>query len=444
MFKALRLTGFKCYGEPTGDIPLAPLTIIVGPNNAGKSTLLHALLLFKQTIEDPSQATLVTTGPLVDAGGFRDIVDGRRPSRNRTFSIGLTRDRRDKVRLLLGDKAEEKTVELADKVDVTFAFDARSSGICVEEVCLQRGMETLIHVTERGAEWEAKGISEKARRKLYVDFDHFFPVIIPESFKTRAKVDMRGLKRAFNVAGHLSSHVWLWERLLADLHYIPPLRARIPWYYRSGQVAPAGLGIGGENLLQALSRTDIVPGQRARPLTLVNRWMAKRLKMLERLRVVSIGKEGTIRALVGDEIAGCKDVNVAAMGQGVAQVLPIIASTLLAGRRACLLIEQPELHLHPKAQADLADLFIDSLGERRQFIIETHSEHLLLRIRRRVAEGLPAKNVSVLYVTKERGVSTVQSLRLEKDGHFEEWPKGFFDEAYQEAMGIAVAGLKEG
>jgi predicted ATPase len=108
-----------------------------------------------------------------------------------------------------------------------------------------------------------------------------------------------------------------------------------------------------------------------------------------------------------------------------------------------LLVEQPEIHLHPAAQADLADLFIDALGQERQFIVETHSEHLVLRIRRRIAEGkLDPSRVRIFFVELRAGKTRVRQLALDDNGHFEKWPKGFFDEGYQEAMAIAEAQIR--
>ena len=110
------------------------------------------------------------------------------------------------------------------------------------------------------------------------------------------------------------------------------------------------------------------------------------------------------------------------------------------------MVEQPEIHLHPSLQAELADLFIDIMKTgRRQILVETHSEHLLLRIRRRIAEGtLKPDQVAILFVEKHGGESKVRRLDLNSRGHFSDWPKGFFDEAYQEAMALAAGASKKG
>jgi len=145
-------------------------------------------------------------------------------------------------------------------------------------------------------------------------------------------------------------------------------------------------------------------------------------------------------------------------GFGVSQILPILMKgrqDLYAQQRKTILVEQPELHIHPKLQAELADFFLASSGlvdddpgnppddegladffrSHHQWIIETHSEALVLRLQRRIREGkVKPEDVSILYVrpTGERG-SEILQLRLDDDGEFlDEWPDGFFEESYRE------------
>ena len=129
------------------------------------------------------------------------------------------------------------------------------------------------------------------------------------------------------------------------------------------------------------------------------------------------------------------------VGFGISQVMPIIVEGIIEKNRV-ICIEQPEIHLHPKLQAQLADFFIEHslISENindNQWILETHSETLMLRIQKRIREGvIKASDVSVLYVNPLRGGSYVQELELDDSGDFiDEWPDGFFDESYQEMFG---------
>jgi hypothetical protein len=123
------------------------------------------------------------------------------------------------------------------------------------------------------------------------------------------------------------------------------------------------------------------------------------------------------------------------VGFGISQVLPIIVQSMLS-RRKTLIIEQPEIHLHPKLQADLGTLIATCSKEpfNNQFMIETHSQHLILRLQRLIRQGkLTPDDVSVIYVDRSATGSQCVELRLDKDGDFiDNWPQGFFEEGYNE------------
>jgi predicted ATPase len=126
------------------------------------------------------------------------------------------------------------------------------------------------------------------------------------------------------------------------------------------------------------------------------------------------------------------------VGFGVSQLLPIVTE-LLVSRDSLVSIEQPELHLHPRLQSELADLCIESvIRGRNQLLVETHSEHLILRLQRRIRQGaIPRELVSVLYVDPtSSGAARVEELRMDESGEFiDEWPEGFFEERFQEVLG---------
>ena len=132
------------------------------------------------------------------------------------------------------------------------------------------------------------------------------------------------------------------------------------------------------------------------------------------------------------------------IGTGISQVLPVVVAAL-QGDLSLVAIEQPELHIHPAMQVALGDLFLQQIrGERKQFLIETHSEHLMLRILRRVREanenqqppdaiGARVEDISVVYVEGNGNQVKVHQLQITKDGDFQgRWPEGFFDERAKE------------
>lgn len=127
-------------------------------------------------------------------------------------------------------------------------------------------------------------------------------------------------------------------------------------------------------------------------------------------------------------------VNLKDLGQGIAQLLPIITRSLLSSSEV-VLIEQPEIHIHPRLQAELGEVlnFLRK-KKRNRFIIETHSEALILRLQKLIRnKELKPEDIAVIYVEKDGGESICKELRLDENGDFlDAWPGGFFEEGYRE------------
>lgn len=123
------------------------------------------------------------------------------------------------------------------------------------------------------------------------------------------------------------------------------------------------------------------------------------------------------------------------VGIGISQVLPVLVMAY-GSRGKLLAMEQPEIHLHPALQAELADVFIEAaLGPRQNtFILETHSEHLILRLMRRIREGkVSSDDIGVVFVEPLARGSRFLDLRIDEEGDFiDEWPGGFFEESFHE------------
>ena len=229
-----------------------------------------------------------------------------------------------------------------------------------------------------------------------------------------------------------------------QVSHLGPLRRAPQRYSVAPSGVPTSVGTEGQHFVELLD------GREQR----VNDW----LKKLDIPYIVSVERAGTrafedLRQLQLTDTRNNAVVSLRDVGFGISQVLPIVVECLSHEAPETIIIEQPELHLHPRLQAELADLFIeatempdndfshDPMREgmvwRRQLLVETHSEALLLRIQRRIREGKLHPNwVAVLYVDPQPdGMATIQRLRLDRAGMFiDEWPEGFFEERLRERL----------
>ena len=220
------------------------------------------------------------------------------------------------------------------------------------------------------------------------------------------------------------------DRTLDKLFPMGPFR-RPPerWYIFTG-TSPKDVGYRGDLLPDLLLR-------RPKLVKETNEWL-KKLDMGYDLDVKPVGKNsGDLFEVRLIDTRRKKQVNVALpdVGFGISQLLPFVVQSLISENQI-ISIEQPEVHVHPKLQADLGDLLAHAIQKPRQnrFIIETHSEHLILRLQRLVRKGdIKPEDVSVIYISRQPEGAKAERLHLDEDGDFiDDWPNGFFPERLRE------------
>jgi len=213
------------------------------------------------------------------------------------------------------------------------------------------------------------------------------------------------------------------------VHYIGPLRQSPSRGYHFGGVVGKYVGLSGEHIADLFYS---YPG------------LEKKVNELAAL--MGLGYKLRVARSTNAELQNAfdlrlipsgsrKSVSLADVGFGVSQALPILAQGVLESG-ATIVIEQPEIHLHPRLQAAFGDVLARLISSpfKNRFVIETHSEHLLLRMQRRVRERkLDPKHLRVYYVAPDGEGSSVQELRVADDGSMLDlWPTGFFDETFEE------------
>jgi len=156
-------------------------------------------------------------------------------------------------------------------------------------------------------------------------------------------------------------------------------------------------------------------------------------KFLNSIEGIQVKKRIELRDINNNIFVRGKDIGV-----GISQVIPVIVGSISDSKKI-FAIEQPELHLHPKVQCNLADVFVEEMNKdnERIFLIETHSEHLVLRLQKLIRNGkLKPEDISIIFVSRDTEGSKVTTLRLDEEGCFiDSWPGGFFPERRNELRG---------
>jgi hypothetical protein len=252
----------------------------------------------------------------------------------------------------------------------------------------------------------------------------------------------------FQNAGFLSDLELAFERRLKSLFYLGPLRAyperQYPW--SGGQ--PEDMGRAGEQAVNALLASrerglTISRGKGKKRATLeeyVAFWLQK-LGLIHSFRVEPIAEGGQLYRVLVKKSASAAEVLVTDVGFGVSQILPVLVICFYVPEHSTVILEQPEIHLHPSVQAGLADVFIDAFQKRGvQILLESHSEHLLRRLQRRVAEEvLKPADMSLYFCTAEDGESQTRALEMDLFGNIQNWPKDFFGDEFGEVAAMTRA-----
>ncbi len=253
-------------------------------------------------------------------------------------------------------------------------------------------------------------------------------------------------------AGFLSELELAFEKMLRGVYYLGPLRAppgrRYPW----GGEVPSDMGPFGNNAISAIiasrDRGDSISrGRGYKSKTLeetVASWL-QRLGLIDSFEVKPIeGDKNLFRVLV-KKSPSSPSVLITDVGFGVSQVLPVLVLCYYAPKGSTILLEQPEIHLHPSAQRGLADVFIDAMKVRDvQIIVESHSEDFLRRLQRRVAEAKVIKesDAAIYFCDIEDGKAKLTSLELDAYGNFLAWPKDFFGDPMGDIVAMQLAAMK--
>jgi hypothetical protein len=552
MLSSFAIRNFKAFGQ-IQTIPLKPITLIFGPNSAGKSSIIHALLLARHVLDHGGDLNVFRTevgGDSVDLGGFRQYVFRRNLNHTVEWRASLPVDAlSDRMRQLISTKDVEVSVQWKQPLndigepleeppqlvamqfsmsgEMAFRLSRRPDQTLQIDRAAPRVLEKIADAilanhsigpesTEVHRAALCQVLSDLAAEVRFAGLD-FFPQSMMHRQRGRDELSGFGqmpvaLSRGFQEEDITRTAQLFGPRLISELvtglgeafsnqlrrlTYLGPLRSYPARHLAFAQDHDRNWNAGGGYAWDVV-RID------AAVRDAVNRWLtADFLKTKYRLEIrnltalealeeplrdtleevkIGIVQEGdptrseyhdpepplwgipdldaeaerfvrelrrraheTFQELVLMDIAQKTPVSHRDVGIGISQVLPVLVHAY-ADRGKIVTIEQPEIHLHPALQSELADVFIESaLGKQgNMFVLETHSEHLILRLLRRIRETSSGQqtvgrfhvtpdDVSILFVLPTEQGSEVRQLRVDAKGRLlDAWPGGFFEESFNE------------
>jgi predicted ATPase len=437
MFNQLHLQNFKGWAD-TGPLRLAPITVLFGSNSSGKTSLLQSILLLKQTAESSDRSRVLHTGDdktLVDLGTLSDVIF--------EHDLGLTLEisvtwRLPKPLEIPGERPEE----------LRFTLQVRFTPEGQPFVQLARyHMDRAYVVMERrsddtGYDLKSLPVLKRSPGRAWT---------LPPPVRFYGFPDE--VRNYFQKADWLTDLALELERQLARVQYVGPLRQYAKRSYLWSGEKPLGVGTLGELAVPAILAAEAEgrkiwrgegTGRRSEPFVkVIARWL-KQLGVIDSFRLERISKNRKDYEVRVKRSPNSTEVLITDVGVGVSQVLPVLVQCFYAAEGSTVIFEQPEIHLHPRVQADLADVLIDAYRVNGvQFIVESHSEHFLRRLQRRVAEEAITNDDVALYVCDVvDGRSRVEALKVDDVGNITNWPKDFFGDEIGDLAAMTEAALR--
>lgn len=439
MLKSISLENYKCFKDET-TIDIAPLTVLCGVNSSGKSSILKSLLMLKQSYEDNNAANnLIFNGKYVDNGSFNEI-HSYNPSEkffhiSNSFDIeasGISKDStnfKDLHRIYYNKNI--KIFRISNSIDVIGSTGfVNANKIMKYDICIDiiqnNGEKICSKITMTSAEHNTYNISCKQIPDTSGNLDdieietctcHFSGMVLNSIYKdgmdNKQKLFIPSIASIFNI---ISSQYM-------QIRYIAPLRESPKRRYVADK-SVSSVGIFGENaaiLLKNKFFKDwngiIAPDSEDNVDTLLDGYNLYKFQNIFKswLKYFELGNIWLDKKQ--QEIIKIKinNSNVIDVGFGVSQVLPMLVEGIYMPPEQTLILEQPEIHLHPKMQMRIADFLLSLAMQNKQIIVETHSDHFINRlVRRCMEEKIFKEKVQIFFIDKdEYNISHKQSITID-------------------------------
>lgn len=449
MLKQLRVKNFKSWESL--DIKLSPITGLFGTNSSGKSSILQFLLMLKQTKESTDRALSINFGSMstyVNLGSFHDAIFNH--DENLIMSWGIKWSLPERL---------EITDAYSSKKNILFSGDEISQLVSVG---LRKKVPSTSSLKYKFSD-QYFSLDRKESRPSAFDLSSFggdsrFRFIktpgrvwdIPEPIKSYAFPDQA--KTYHQNADLLSDLEFSYEQLMDNIYYLGPLREYPKREYSWSGSRPIDVGRRGERVVDALlaarnseEKRQLGFKKRFKDFEEIIAFWLKELGLIHSFSVDEIAEHSNLYKVQVKKNARSTPVLITDVGFGVSQLLPVLVLLYYVPEKSIVLLEQPEIHLHPSVQSGLADVIVSVAKTRNiQVVLESHSEHLLRRLQLRVAEDQIAfDDINLYFCESVLDKSVIKSLKVNMFGDIENWPPNFFGDEFQEIAKIHKAGLRK-
>ncbi|HYW09185.1 MAG TPA: DUF3696 domain-containing protein [Longimicrobium sp.] len=446
MLNQLGLENFKSW-RSVRQLRMAPITGLFGTNSSGKTSIIQALLMMKQTVESSDRKQVLNLGDDSDPvrlGTFGEILhQGKGPFE---FDLKWTLPQE----LVIPDPAQpDATMFSGAEMDFRARISAAGSRgrMRVEELEYRFADATFAMRRKERQEhgYELEGSSEKGfgfKRIRGRAWD------LPDPVKSYGFPDQ--VKAYYQNASFVSDLALSFEEQMNRVYYLGPLRDYPKREYTWAGAEPADMGQRGERVVDALMASQEQPkisrGKGIKAFTVqeyVGYWL-KELGLVHSFSVQPITPESNLYRVWITRSPGAAPALITDVGFGISQILPVLTICYYVPEGSTILLEQPEIHLHPAVQSGLADVFIDVIRRRKiQLVVESHSEHLLRRLQRRMAEEqIAPEQVALYFAQQEQGVSSLSPLEVDEFGNIRNWPPNFFGDEMGDLAAMAEAAMR--
>lgn len=443
MITEYQVRNFKCFAD-TGPVRLGAITVLLGRNNSGKSSLIQPLQMLAQTlaVDDPS-VQLATHEPR-DFGGYFEWV--HRGETKRDFGCSFTFGPVDLARTALTSTKVVRKPTLVS-VDLTFGVVSKNAvrdRLHLKAITLKASLARKAErVTTNKMEWSIR--LDHRRKPMAATFNgkkidaRGLELIncFPDTLKWDRPASIFVSDYAVIQPPHYFYSMYMPIQEALNIACIEPMRPAIPRVLRSNDRSPRRGGSTTDILAGLFRARTRRPKEWAEFQDYVSRWFGTVAECFTDFDIEVVDEQRELFALVGNDVKTGARVNLADMGFGIAQAFPIFVRLFYSREGQIVVIEEPELHLNPAAQGMIFDAVAERATQGRQIVVETHSEHFVLRMRRQsLAQPELRSIIRVYYIERQADQSSLTELPLTEDGRLDNWPAGFLDEAFAESMAI--------